>query len=65
MASFDLASVLGTCQPRGPAGPWFRVGDTAPWMESRGTFTNPGQEDALNGATYVRAGRSLLLLIDR
>ena len=44
---------------------WYRVGDTASWMESRGNFTDPGQEDHLGGATYTLAGRSLLLLIER
>ncbi|HEU4535180.1 MAG TPA: isoamylase [Polyangiaceae bacterium] len=44
---------------------WYRVGDTATWMESQGNFTNPGQEQILNGNTYGLAGRSLLLLIER
>jgi isoamylase len=44
---------------------WYRAGDTAPWMESRGNFTEPGQEDHLGGSSYTLAGRSLLLLIER
>jgi len=44
---------------------WFRVGDTAAWMESQGNFVDPGQEQQLGGATYDLAGRSLLLLIER
>jgi isoamylase len=48
-----------------PGKSWYRVGDTAPWMESRGNFTDPGQEDLLGVTTYTLAGRSLLLLIER
>jgi glycogen operon protein len=48
-----------------PGKAWYRVGDTAPWMESRGNFTDPGVEDLLNVTTYDLAGRSLLLLIER
>ncbi len=44
---------------------WYRVGDTAAWMESRGNFVDPGQEELLDGATYGLAARSLLLLIER
>ncbi|HSK01309.1 MAG TPA: isoamylase [Kofleriaceae bacterium] len=44
---------------------WYRVSDTAPWMESRGNFTEPGAEDPLDVTTYDMAGRSILLLIER
>jgi isoamylase len=44
---------------------WFRVGDTAAWMEPQGNFVDPGQEQMVGGATYDLAGRSLLLLIER
>jgi isoamylase len=44
---------------------WFRVGDTAAWMESRGNFNDPGQEEPLVEPTYTMAARSLLLLIER
>jgi isoamylase len=44
---------------------WYRVGDTAAWMESLGNFADPGDEELLDGATYGLAGRSLLLLIER
>jgi isoamylase len=44
---------------------WYRVGDTAAWMESRGNFTNPGAEDLITITNYDLAGRSLLLLIER
>jgi isoamylase len=48
-----------------PGKSWYRVGDTAPWMEGRGNFTDPGAEDLLTVTTYDLAGRSLLLLIER
>ena len=57
--------VVGTLPAPRPGMSWFRAGDTAAWMESRGNFTDPGQEDALDGPTYTLAGRSLLLLIER
>ena len=60
-----VGNVTATLPGPRPGKTWFRVGDTAPWMESRGNFTDPGQEDALDGATYVLAGRSLLLLLER
>ena len=44
---------------------WYRVADTAPWMESRGNFTDPGAEDLLGVTTYDLAGHSLLVLIER
>ena len=57
--------VTATLPAPRPGKAWFRVGDTAGWMESRGNFTDPGQEDRLDGATYELAGRSILLLIER
>ncbi|MEZ4361450.1 MAG: isoamylase [Kofleriaceae bacterium] len=57
-----VTAVLPT--PR-PGKSWYRVGDTAPWMEPRGNFTDPGAEDRLTVTTYDLAGRSLLLLIER
>jgi isoamylase len=44
---------------------WYRVSDTATWMESRGNFTDPGAEDVLTVSNYDLAGRSILLLIER
>jgi glycogen operon protein len=44
---------------------WYRVCDTAPWMESRGNCTDPGVEDLLTVTSYDLAGHSLLLLIER
>jgi len=48
-----------------PGKSWYRVGDTAPWMESLGNFTNPGAEDLLTVTNYDLAGRSILLLIEK
>jgi glycogen operon protein len=48
-----------------PGKSWYRVSDTAPWMEPDGNFTEPGAEHKLEGATYGMAGRSILLLIER
>lgn len=44
---------------------WYRVGDTATWMESRDNFNNPGQEELMDGDSYLLAGRSVLLLIEK
>jgi glycogen operon protein len=44
---------------------WFRVADTAGWMENRDNFNEAGSEELLNGTTYSLAGRSLLLLIEK
>ncbi len=48
-----------------PGKSWYRVSDTAPWMESRGNFTDPGAEDLLTVTSYDLAGRSMLLLIEK
>jgi isoamylase len=48
-----------------PGKAWYRVSDTAPWMESRGNFTDPGAEDRLAVTTYDLAGRSILILIEK
>lgn len=44
---------------------WFRVCDTADWMESQDNFKSPGQEDALTARDYTLAGRSILILIEK
>lgn len=44
---------------------WYRVSDTAPWMESIGNFKDPGAEDLLTVTTYDMIGRSFLLLIEK
>lgn len=44
---------------------WYRVGDTATWMEPRGNFNDPGSEEQLHSNDYEMKGRSLILLIER
>jgi isoamylase len=44
---------------------WFRVCDTADWMESQDNFKSPGEEDSLTVQDYTLAGRSLLILIEK
>ncbi|MDR4479555.1 MAG: isoamylase [Nitrospira sp.] len=44
---------------------WYRVGDTAAWMESKDNFTGAGQEELMEGDTYVLAGRSVLVLVEK
>jgi isoamylase len=58
-------NVTATLPAPRPGKSWYRVSDTASWMESQGNFADPGAEQVLGGATYDLAGRSLLLLIER
>lgn len=44
---------------------WFRVCDTAGWMESEDNFKSPGREDNLPQREYWMAGRSVLILIEK
>jgi len=44
---------------------WFRVCDTADWMEGQDNFKSPGQEDLLTSKDYALAGRSILILIEQ
>jgi glycogen operon protein len=48
-----------------PGKNWYRVADTAAWMEGRDNITAVGQEDLLAANLYSLAGRSLLLLIEK
>lgn len=48
-----------------PGKHWFRVADTADWMESQDNFTSPGREELLTSNSYALAGRSVLLLIEK
>jgi isoamylase len=57
--------VTATLPPPRAGKAWYRVSDTASWMEAQGNFSDPGQEQRLNGSTYDLAGRSLLLLVER
>ena len=44
---------------------WFRVCDTADWMESLDNFKDRGQEGPLTAQDYSLAGRSLIVLIEK
>ena len=44
---------------------WFRVCDTADWMEGQDNFKSPGEEDPLTARDYTLAGRSVLILIEK
>ena len=44
---------------------WYRVSDTATWMESKDNFATPGQEELMDDDRYVLAGRSVLVLIEK
>jgi isoamylase len=44
---------------------WYRVADTALWMESMDDFDAPGSEELLIASTYGLAGRSVRLLIEK
>lgn len=57
--------VTATLPAPRPGKAWYRVGDTAPWMESAGNFVEPGSETFLGGSTYDLAGRSILMLIEK
>jgi isoamylase len=48
-----------------PGKHWFRVADTADWMESQDNFNAPEREELLTSNSYALAGRSVLLLIEK
>jgi isoamylase len=57
--------VTATLPANLPGKRWYRVADTAGWMETRDNFNAPDQEELLAGASYTLAGRSVLLLIEQ
>jgi isoamylase len=57
--------VTATLPANLPGKRWYRVADTAGWMESRDNFNAPGQEELFAGASYTLADRSVLLLIEQ
>jgi isoamylase len=44
---------------------WWRVADTAAWMEPQGNAHAPGAEYRMNGARYDVAARALALFVER
>ena len=57
--------VTATLPPPTPGKSWWRVTDTAAWMEGQENFAPAGHEDHMDGSTYDLAGRSLLVLVER
>lgn len=57
--------VTATLPAPAPGKRWYRVADTAAWMEPQGNAKEPGQEEPLDVATYDLHPRSVLLLIER
>ena len=57
--------VTATLPANLPGKQWYRVADTAAWMESRDNFNAPGQEELLTSANYALAARTVLLLIEK
>ncbi len=48
-----------------PGARWYRVADTAAWMEPQANAAVPGDEAAMNGARYDVAARALVIWIAR
>ena len=57
--------VTATLPPNTGGKRWYRVADTAIWMEGMDNFNAAGSEELLTGPTYSLAGRSVLLLIEK
>jgi glycogen operon protein len=57
--------VTATLPPNGAGKKWYRVADTAGWMENMDNFNAAGSEELLTSTTYTLAGRSVLLLIEK
>ena len=51
-------------QPAQATERWFRVADTAAWMEDQDNFKDAGNPDLITGATYGVNARSVLILIE-
>lgn len=58
-------NIQATLPPNLPGKQWYRVADTASFLESQDNFNAPGAEELLTGSTYDVNGRSLLLLIEK
>jgi len=57
--------VTATLPPNLAGKKWYRVADTAGWMENTDNFNAAGSEELLTGASYSLASRSVLLLIEK
>lgn len=59
------ASVAATLPPHDADTHWFRVADTAAWLEPEGNAHEPGDEYQMKGSVYDVASRSLALFVER
>ena len=57
--------VTATLPQNLPGKRWFRVSDTAAWMEERDNFNEPAEVELMTGATYGVTARSVLILIEK
>ena len=57
--------VTASLPPPRPGRSWYRVADTAAWMEGMSNIEDTADQDRMDGASYQLAGRSLLLLVER
>ena len=57
--------LTATLPPNLPGKRWFRVCDTAAWMESRDNFNAPADVEPMPGNTYGMHGRTVLVLIEK
>jgi glycogen operon protein len=61
----SAAKVTVTLPPAGTGKSWFRVANTAAWMEPQDNFATPGNEAPVGQATYDVDARALAILIAR
>ena len=57
--------VTATLPQNLPGKRWFRVCDTAAWMEERDNFNEPADVELMTGATYGVTARSVLILLEK
>ena len=58
-------TVTTTLPPTLPGKQWYRISDTAAWLEDHDNFNAPGNEEPLGDAAYTLAPRSVVLLGER
>ncbi len=61
----SAASVTFTLPPAGTGKAWFRVGNTAAFLEAQDNMVTPGNEQPIAQATYALDARALVILIAR
>ena len=60
----STATVAFTLPPPSAGAAWYRVADTAAWLEPQSNIAAPGSEYRMNGTRYDLAARSLALWIE-